>query len=216
MKRLSPVNPAAGCILVAYGNGSWSLGCAHYADEIQAVAPFDVYILEYPGYADRAGTPTQRNLFQAAEEAFQTLGTNHPVYVVGESLGSGVAAHLAGTHPDQIAGLILLSPYNRLADVAQYHQPLLPARLLLVDRFPSAAYLRNYHGPVGVLVDGRDYVVPEKFGRRLYDGYAGPKRLWRCAGGGHITIENLPRFWAEVTEFWQTARTSALKTAVSH
>jgi uncharacterized protein len=177
MKRLSPRQPADGRALIVYGNGSWSVGCAHYVDEIQAVAPIDVFILEYPGYVDRAGSPSQQHFFHAADEAIQLLGTNQPVYLLGESLGSGVAAYLAGTHPNGITGMILLSPYNRLTSVAQAHMPLLPVWLLLVDRFPSEEYLRNYHGPVGIMTDGCDNVVPEKFGLRLFDGYAGPKQL---------------------------------------
>ena len=55
MKRPSPRQPAEGQVLIAYGNGSWTVGCAHYADDIQKLAAFDVFILEYPGYADRAG-----------------------------------------------------------------------------------------------------------------------------------------------------------------
>ena len=155
MKRLSPQQPAAGQVLIVYGNGSCATACAHYADVIQGIAAFDVFILEYPGYADRPGSPSQKSLFRAADEAFQLLATNGPVYLVGESLGTGVAAYLAGTHPDKVAGVVLLAPYNRLADAAQYHYPILPVHLLLVDRFPSEDYLRNYHGPVGVLVAGR-------------------------------------------------------------
>jgi pimeloyl-ACP methyl ester carboxylesterase len=209
MKRMASKQPADGQVLIAYGNGSWTVGCAHYADEIQKVARFDVFILEYPGYADRDGSPSQKSIFRAADEALQLLGTNKPVYLVGESLGSGVAAYLAGTHPDRIAGLILLSPYNRLTSVAQNHMPLLPVWLLLVDRFPSEDYLHNYHGPVGIMVDGRDEVVPEKFGLRLYDSYAGPKRLWNFPDGYHISIMEPPeRFWSEVLDFWQTNQVS--------
>jgi uncharacterized protein len=205
MKRLSPSQPAVGRVLILYGNGSWTVGCAHYADDIQSLAAFDVFILEYPGYADRSGSPSQINIFHAADEALQLLGTNQPVYLVGESLGSGVAAYLAGTHPGQVAGMILLSPYNRLTSVAQDHMPLLPVWLILLDRFPSEDYLRQYHGPVGIMVDGRDTVVPEKFGLRLYDGYAGPKRLWNFPDGNHIAIMAPPaQFWGEVIDFWQT------------
>jgi pimeloyl-ACP methyl ester carboxylesterase len=205
MKRLSPRQPAAGQVLILYGNGGWTVGCAHYADELQSVAPLDVYLLEYPGYADRAGSPSQQNFFHAADAALQLLGTNQPVYLLGESLGTGVAAYLAGTHPDQIAGVILLSPYNRLTGVAQYRVPFVPAWLLLIDRFPSADYLQNYHGPVGIMLDGRDTAVPERFGQRLYDGYAGPKRLWRFPDGHHIFIpEPRAKFWSEVMEFWHT------------
>jgi uncharacterized protein len=204
LKRLSPRQPADGQVLMVYGNASYAAGCAHYADDLQAVAAFDVFILEYPGYADRPGSPSQDSLFRAADEAFQLLATNQPVYLLGESLGSGVAAHLAGTHPDQVAGAVLISPFNRLTDVAQEHMPILPVRWLLMDRFPSEDYLRNFHGPIGVVVDGRDNVVPKKFGLRLYNGYAGPKKLWEFPQGGHTEITESPAlFWKEVVGFWQ-------------
>ena len=207
VKRLSPIQPATGQVLILHGNGSYAAGCAHYADEIQRVAGMDVFILEYPGYADRPGTPSEKNLFQAADEAFGLLATNEPVYLLGESLGTGVAAYLAGTHSNGISGLILVSPYNRLADVAQYHMPIFPVHLLLLDRFRSQVLLRNYHGPLGVVVDGQDMVVPEKFGLRLYNGYAGPKQLWEFEYGGHTSIAEPPaKFWREVFGFWQTNR----------
>jgi pimeloyl-ACP methyl ester carboxylesterase len=208
MMRLSSNQPAAGQVLLVYGNASWSVGCAHYVDEIQKVAPFDVYILEYPGYADRTGSPTEQNLFHAADEALSSLNTNLPTYLLGESLGTGVAAYLVSEYPDRFAGLMLLSPYNRLADVGQYRVPFLPVSLILADRFPSEDYLRNYHGPIGFMVDGHDRVVPEKFGLRLYDSYDGPKQLWRFPDGGHIHIpQPKAKFWGEVMKFWQLHQT---------
>jgi hypothetical protein len=195
MKRLSPRQPAQGNVLILYGNGNCTVNCAHYVNEIQAVAPLNVFILEYPGYADRPGSPNQVSLTVAADAALEMLPTNQPVYLVGESLGSGVAAHLAGAYPGRIA---------------QYHMPVFPVHMILVDRFPSEDDLRRYHGPVGVMVDGRDRVVPEKFGLELYHSYAGPKRLWQFSDGGHITITEPPeKFWGEVIQFWQTAAVSA-------
>jgi pimeloyl-ACP methyl ester carboxylesterase len=207
LKRPSPKQPADGSVIVMYGNGSTAIGSGRYANDIQGVAAFDVFILEYPGYEDRPGLPSQGSLFSAAAEAFRMLPTNRPVYLVGESLGTGVASYLAGTYPDKIAGLILISPFDSLTDVAQYHFPLLPVRLLLVDRFPSGKHLHNYRGELGITVGGRDTVVPEKFGLRLYNGYAGPKKLWEFPDGGHCQImEQPPKFWNEVVEFWQTNR----------
>lgn len=204
LKRPSSKQPAKGSVMILYGNGSTAVGSSHYADEIQSVAAFDVFILEYPGYADRPGLPSQKSLFKAADEAIRTLPANRPVYLVGESLGSGVASYLAGTYPDRISGVILISPFSSLTDVAQSHFPLLPVRLLLADRFPSAKYLNNYHGKVGVSVDGKDTVVPEKFGLRLYDGYEGPKELWEFPDGEHCQItEPRAKFWKAVVEFWQ-------------
>jgi hypothetical protein len=205
MKRPSVKQPVTGRVLIVYGNGSCATGCGHYADVIQGVAALDVYILDYPGYADRPGSPGQKNIFRAADEAFQLLPTNGPVYLVGESLGTGVASYLAGTHSNQVAGVVLLAPYNRLADVAQYHYPFLPVHLLLWDRFPSDDYLRHYHGPVAVLLAGQDPVVPERFGRRLFQGYDGPKRLWEFPFGDHGTVMfQPPKIWEQIIRFLQT------------
>lgn len=203
MKRLSPTQPAEGRVLLVYGNGSCATGCARYADVIQKAAALDVFILEYPGYADRAGEPSQESLFRAADEGLQLLGTNGPVYLVGESLGTGVAAYLAGTYSGKVAGVVLFAPYNRLADVAQHHVRILPAAWLLVERFPSEDYLRQYHGPVAVFVGGKDHVVPEKFGRRLYEGYAGPKRIWEFPEANHGTVTyRTSGEWKEIVDFW--------------
>ncbi|HET7626699.1 MAG TPA: alpha/beta fold hydrolase [Verrucomicrobiae bacterium] len=198
-KRISS-QPAEGVVLVLYGNASSATGSVHYADDIQKIANFDVFILEYPGYEDRAGEPTEKNLYAAATEALQLLPTNKPIYLLGESLGSGVASYLAGTYSNKISGIILISPYNRLTAVGQSYYPWLPVGLLMVDRFPSENYLRNYHGKIVITLDGKDVVVPEKFGRRLYDGYAGPKKLWEFPDGNHCqTME--PQFWREAVEF---------------
>lgn len=204
LKRLSPGQPAEGSLLIMYGNGSTAAGCAEYANDIQKVAPLDIYILEYPGYQDRPGKPTEESLFAAARDAFEALPTNHPIYLVGQSLGTGVASYLAGTYTNRVAGLVLISPFNSATAVGQHRYPILPVWLLLLDPFPSDYYLRNYHGKVGISVDGQDVVVPEKFGLRLYNGYDGPKKLWEFPDGKHCEIPNPhTKFWKEAVAFWQ-------------
>src|SRR5438552_10091344 len=95
-KRPSPMQPAQGQVLITHGNASCALESSHYADAIQRVALFDVFIIEYPGYADCPGVPSERTIDETAAEAFQLLTTNSPIHLVGESLGTGVAAYLAG------------------------------------------------------------------------------------------------------------------------
>jgi pimeloyl-ACP methyl ester carboxylesterase len=204
MKRLAATQPAAASVLICYGNASSATGCAHYADVLQALAPLDVFILEYPGYEDRAGPPTRETLLHAAADALPLLATNRPVFLVGESLGTGVASWLAGNFPGKISGLMLLSPYERLADVAQFQYPWLPARWLMRDDLWSGKFLQSFRGPVGVMVDGRDRIVPARFGRRLFENFAGPKRLWEFSDSGHVQVgEPLEKFWREVIAFWQ-------------
>ena len=204
-KRLSPVQPAQGQVLITHGNACCAFECGHYADAIQQTGAFDVFILEYPGYENRPGSPSERSLYAAADEALQLLPTNRPTYLVGESLGTGVATYLAGKHPTEIAGVVLLAPYNSLVSVGQAHMVILPVSLILRDRFPSEKHLRTYHGPVAMLVGGQDNVVPEKFGRRLYDSYNGPKRLWEFPEGDHGTVMlQPPAIWKQIIEFWNS------------
>jgi len=201
-KRLSPSQPAHGQVLILHGNAGTAVGCGHYAAVIQKASPLDVFIAEYPGYADCPGAPCEKTLYAAAEQGLASLSNQCPIYVVGESLGTGVAAHLAGKYPERVAGLVMLAPYPSLVAVGQAHMPFLPVTLLLRDRFPAEKNLRQYHGPVAVLVAGRDTVVPAKFGRRLYDNYAGPKKLWEFPEGDHGTIIlQPPEVWAQILDF---------------
>ena len=208
-KRLASVHPTQGVALVMHGSGDNALMCSHYADEIQQAIPLDIYFLEFPGYADRPGKPSEATLCQSAEEALAALGTNAPVYLVGQSLGTGVATYLAGRHPEKIVGIVLFGAYNCLADVGRAHLPHLPVRWLLVDRFPSEDNLRNYHGPVAIMLANQDTLVPPKLTRRLYSGYAGPKRLWEFPERNHFNVvTQSAEVWKQIFQFWQSNQPS--------
>lgn len=204
-KRLSPIQPAQGEVLVMHGNAGCAFQCAHYADAIQQAAPLDVFIIEYPGYENRPGSPSETGLDAAAEGGFIQLTTNRPIYLLGESLGTGVATYLAGKHSNEVAGVVLLAPYNHLSAVGQAHFRIVPVALFLRDRFPSDKYLSTYHGPVAVLVVVDDTVVPERFGKRLYESYDGPKRLWEFPRGNHGTVMTQPpEIWRQIIDFWKS------------
>jgi uncharacterized protein len=205
--RPVPQQPASGRVLILHGNADVAAQCAHYADAIQANTNFDIYVLEYPGYADRAGTHTEATLEQAAEEAFQALPRGGPTYVAGESLGTGVACWLAGKYPDRIAGVILLAPFNKLSAVGWAHIQLLPVYVFLHDPYYSQKNLRPYSGPLAVLVGGKDKIIPQKIGRRLYDSYRGPKRLWEIPEADHVGVMQQPAStWKEVLDYLQASR----------
>src|SRR5579872_2925018 len=132
-------------ILIVHGNAGCAINRLDYAGGLQGLEPFDVYILEYPGFGGRPGSPSQDSLFQAADEAMNLLEKQGDVYVLGESLGTGVAAYLAGGHPQTVRGMLLLAPYHDLTEVAQSHVLIFPVRWMLRDKFPSATWLQKYH-----------------------------------------------------------------------
>jgi pimeloyl-ACP methyl ester carboxylesterase len=194
-----------GRLLIVHGNAGCAIDRVDYADALTNVEPMDVYILEYPGYGARKGSPSQESLFAAAGEAVESIKDKGPLYIMGESLGTGVAAYLAGTYPDTVRGMLLIAPYNNLAAVGQAQMPWFPVGLMLWDRFPSETYLQKYHGPIAMLFAGRDVIVPNRFGHKLYDGYQGPKKFWENPDAGHNDLlSQPPEFWTNLTTFWRT------------
>lgn len=192
-----------GSVLVVHGNAGYALDRGYIAKPIHAAGALDVYVFEYPGYGARPGSPTLKSFLAAGEEAFSTLPTNQPIYLVSESIGAGVVAHLAKTFPARIAGLLMFAPYDDLGSVAQSQMPLLPARWILRDRFRPAAWLADYRGPVKIIVAERDEIIPPRFGRRLFDSYSGPKEFQAAPGTGHNDVaEQSPEWWQAVLSFW--------------
>ena len=199
----------ADLFIVFHGNAGFALHRTYIIDGFQRPLQepaFYVFLFEYPGYGPRAGRPSEEAFTAAAAEAFDQLRTSYPesrIFLAGESLGSGVAAWLAGENPTKVAGLFLMTAFNRLADVAQHHYPIMPVNLLLRDRFESARALEGYRGPVAILLAGNDNVVPPQFGKKLYETYQGPKQLWVQDNSNHNTLDygiNEP-WWQEVKDF---------------
>jgi len=121
-----------------------------------------LYVLEYPGYGSREGRPSLESINRAASEAYRLLRSRHPntpVCVLGESIGSGPACALARekTAPDKI---VLVMPFDTLANVAAGHFPFLPVRLLLRDAWDNVESLRRYAGPVEIFGARDDTIIP--------------------------------------------------------
>jgi pimeloyl-ACP methyl ester carboxylesterase len=193
-------------MLVFHGNAGYALHRSYFVDGFgEPDGGWRVYLFEYPGYGARAGSPSERDIKSAASRALQQLLDEdpHPVYLLGESLGSGVASYLAGEFPQQVAGLLLVTPFTSLVDVAAYHYAWLPVGSLMRDRYDSVAALSRYGGPVAFLLAGRDEIVPAQLGRQLYNGYTGPKLLRVEPGAGHnsLPLHAGAGWWREVSAF---------------
>ncbi len=169
--------------LLLHGNGGQA------ADRQYAMFAFEerdsVYILEYPGYGERMGSPSRGAFDDAVREGYAELRRRFPgkpVCVVGESLGSGPASMLSRENPppDKI---VLVVPFDRITDVARDHTRWLPVKLLLAGSWDNIDALRDYRGPLEVFGAEMDEVIAVEHARRLAESV--PQARFHLIPGGH-------------------------------
>lgn len=194
--------------LVLHGNAGQALDRRYWTELFRGLpdsGPWEVAVLEYPGYGPRPGKPSEESLRAAALQAMDLLQAERPgaVLLLGESLGSGVAAHVAAARPAAIAGIILVTPFASLGAVAQHHLPFMPVSLLLRDRFDTLDMLKDFAGPLVIVTGSADTIVPEQFALPLKEAHRGPLLYWSQPGAGHNNIDVDPRAagWREVDAF---------------
>ncbi len=200
-KRVTPRTKAR--LLVFHGNAGCALDRTYYMEAFRGL--WDVYILEYPGYGSRRGTAGKNAFLTAGRAAVESLleEDKRPIFLLGESIGSGTAAGVAGAMPNDIAGAMMVIPFARLAEVAKARFPWLPVSLLLRDKFDNIAALANYRGPVVFMIAENDEVVGAEQGRKLHSGYAGPKKLIEMPDATHNNFPTEPgaAWFREASDF---------------
>jgi hypothetical protein len=163
-----------------------------------------VLALDYPGYGRSAGTPSEAANVAAAGAAFDWLrgqAGGRPVVVAGWSLGAAVAAQVAARRPDEVAAVMLLSPWDRLDEVARLHFPGWMVSAMLAERYDSAAVAPRIAAPALVVHGERDEIIPATLGRRLFDALPGPKRWVEVRGAGHNDLLGRPEAWQAIASF---------------
>lgn len=144
-----------------------------------------VFILEYPGYGARPGSPSKEAFNAAAAEGYLALRArfpSHAVCIAGESIGSGAACSLA-TQPTPPNKIALVVPFDTLANVARGHFPYLPVGMLLKDKWDNMAALATYRGPVEIFAAENDTIIPAEHAKRLAASV--PQAKFHLIRGGH-------------------------------
>jgi pimeloyl-ACP methyl ester carboxylesterase len=169
--------------LFLHGNGGQASDRTYALD---AFAPEDaVFILEYPGYGKRVGVPSQKSFNAAAKEAYLDLRkrfTNARVCVASESIGSGPACYLATIDPPPDK-LVLVVPFDSMAEVAREHFPRPLVSLLLRQKWDNVMALKDYKGRVDIFAATNDAIIPPRHARVLADSITNSN--FKMIDGGH-------------------------------
>ncbi|MHA7125893.1 alpha/beta hydrolase [Janibacter indicus] len=176
--------PAGGRTIVYFhGNGSDLASISPLAG-LFARHGLGFAAVEYPGYGPAAGRPHQEAILAAARDGLAHLSLRaERTVLVGESLGSSVAAHLAaegllhdGGASQGSGRLVLVSPFTSMTAMVQRVVRVFP-RQLVPDRWETDALLERIDVPTLLVHGERDDLVPLVMSEQLARGISSSQRV---------------------------------------
>jgi len=168
----------------------------------QLFPDYAIYLVNYRGYGGSNGKPSESALCTDAVAIFDFIAKKHPhISVIGRSLGSGVAAHLASQRP--VEKLTLVTPFASLAGVAQAHLPFLPVSFLIKDKYDSAALVPKIKARTLIIIAEDDEIIPRRQSDKLSEQFTGkPYEVTVIAKAGHNTLDNHAHYNKTLEKFF--------------
>ena len=178
-----------GHLLYCHGNGNNVADLGEFAEDLRRRYDLAVFVFDYRGYGRSGGRPVEEGVLADSEAALAWFAKRaevspSSVIAMGRSLGGAVAVHLASQVP--LRGLVLHSTFASLPDVAAFHYPWLPVRMVMRNRYPSIDKLPRSKCPLLMVHGDADEVVPYASGEELFAAAtADCKKFVRQPNGRH-------------------------------
>ena len=179
-----PEDNAEWTVLMFHGNGG---NISHRLQTLSILNKIGVntLIIDYRGYGQSQGQPSEEATYQDALAAWEHLIQHRTdaesIILFGRSLGGAVAVWLANeVNP---GGLILESTFSSVVDMAQHHYPFLPVRYISRFKYDSLSLASAIDMPTLMLHSRQDNIVPFDLGMKLYEALPGKKSFVEMRGG---------------------------------
>ncbi len=145
-------------------------------------------IIAWRGFSGNNGNPSEQGLYEDGKSAIDWLikkGVSEKNLILyGESLGTGVATHLAQNK--NFAGVILETPFTSMIDAAKKFYPYIPVKLLLKDKFENYKKIKNINSPILIMHGEVDQLVPFSMGKKIYEIANEPKYSYFTKYDNHM------------------------------
>ena len=171
-------------LLFFHGNAG---NISHRRESIQVFhrRGLNVLIIDYRGYGQSGGKPSEQGLYQDATAAWRYLTEEkgidpENVIIFGRSLGGAVAARLAAGV--QARGLILESTMSSAKEFARAVFRILSRLVVIRYDFNTAQHIQHVNYPVLVLHSPDDEIMPFHLGKKVYQLANQPKHFVRMRG----------------------------------
>lgn len=168
------------------------------------------WYVNYRGYGQSDGSPSCEALradalriYDAAVQQWISCNNTAPkICVMGRSLGSHMAAHVAANR--QIYKLIMVTPFDKFASAARASLPVLkiyPIESMLRHSFNTLADAPKIQAKTLFVLAERDDVVPSDSSQRLIDAWQAPHLVKKIPNTNHESQLETPNYWQEIAVF---------------
>jgi uncharacterized protein len=188
-----------GVLLFFHGNAG---NISHRLDSLRIFNHLGlaVLILDYRGYGQSTGQPTEHGTYEDARAAWRHLVEERGIpaeriVVFGRSLGGAVATWLATEFEPR--GLIVESTFRSVPDLAAEIYWFLPVRRLARIEFPVESLMSSVTAPVLVVHSREDEIIPFHHGEALHAAAGDGARILELRGGHNTGFLQSERQYVE-------------------
>jgi len=189
-------------LLVFHGNAESACTSYKYAAQLTDIA-LNFAFAEYPGYQGDHSNLSESKYLHNALAIRQWLAQEIPtlpVFLMGRSLGTGVATYVAST--SEASGLILISPYTSVEQLAPHAFPFLPARLMRIDRFQAFTWAHKVTTPTLIVHGDSDRLIPIEMGLAQSLNFTNLVEFASIKGATHNSVVSADSpAWRKIHEF---------------
>ncbi|QHI70463.1 alpha/beta hydrolase [Tichowtungia aerotolerans] len=193
-----------GCDKTVIYHGGNAEDLAGHCDVLFQGLTTNALLVNYRGYGQSEGRPAEKDMIADCIAVLDLFCKEKAVpfssiFLMGRSLGSGVSVQVAAARPE-VAGVILVTPYESIAAIARFQYPWLPIERLLHHPFQSIDFAPALKLPALVLLAEFDEVIPVESGLRLGSAWGGPKEIITLPTG-HMDINEHPDYFTAINRF---------------
>jgi len=188
-------------VLFFYGNAD---SLQNYPDFFKKLsdAGYTVLGLNYRGYAGTKGKPTETNLYEDGKAAIKFLSQydeQKNIIFAGRSLGTGVAVEMAAHH--KLKGLVLISPYTSMTNIAGEIYWYMPVKYLARYKFASIDKIAQVKEPILIIHGRQDKLIPLAHAERLLAAATSRKELRIYENDDHNDVD-MNRVGDDIIQFF--------------
>ncbi len=179
-----PHQQAQGTLLFFHGNAG---NISHRLDSINIFHQLglNIFIIDYRGYGNSEGKPTELGTYRDAEAAWtyltHTLGQkSSDIIIFGRSLGGAIASWLATQHTPR--ALILESSFSSARSIGHHFYPMLPIDQIIRFNYDTQSHVEKISCPVLIAHSPDDDIIPYEEGRKIFAAASEPKTFLKLRG----------------------------------